>query len=99
MISPEKIKIYLHYEGDNDMFIRVGSSKEREIMKDSDFAELQNLIQDIILVKNNLASKEYAENVIKKLAENSIDSETVDFLYNKFYKGSRRSHNFHPPNS
>ena len=84
MISPEKLKIYLRYEGNDDWFVRVASPEEQEILKDNDFAAIRNLIQDIILVKNNLTSKEYAENVRKVLAENCIDSETVDFLYNKF---------------
>ncbi len=84
MISPEKLKTYLRYEGNDDWFIRAASTEEKEILKDNDFVEIRNLIQDIILVKNNLTSKEYAENVRKILAENCIDSETVDFLYNKF---------------
>ncbi len=87
MISPEKIKIYLHYEGDNDWFARVATPKEKEIMNDNDFFKIGSLIQDIILVKHNLTSKEYTENVRKILAENGIDSETVDLLYNKFNKG------------
>jgi hypothetical protein len=86
MITQEKIGIYIRYDGDIDGFVRVGSAKEKEIMNDNDFFEIQNLIQDIILMRRNLSSKQYTENTRKKLAENSIDPETVELLYNKFKK-------------
>ena len=81
---PEQIKIYIRYQGDNDYFARVASRHEKRIMNDGDFGEIRNLIQDIILMRNQLTSKQYTENTIKKLAENNIDAETAELLYNKF---------------
>lgn len=84
MIYPEQIKIYIRYAGDVDRFVLCASPEEKEIMKDNDFGKIQSLVQDIILMRRNLSSQEYIQNTRKILADNYIDSETVDLLYKQF---------------
>lgn len=84
MITNEKIKIYLRYRGDIDGFTLVGAPDEKAIVAESEFYEIRDLTQDIILMKRNLVSKEYAKRVRNKIKENEIDQEMVELLFDTF---------------
>ena len=69
MITKQKITIYLKYQN-IDNFARIASAKEKNILGDKDWALIENLIQDIHLLKNNMAvSYTHLENVYKQVKE------------------------------
>ena len=84
MITNEKIKIYLRYKGDIDGFTIVGTPDEKAVIAENEFYEVRDLTQDIILMKRNLVSKEYAKRVMNKIKENEINQEMVELLFNTF---------------
>jgi len=87
MITEEKIRIYLHYEGNDDYFSRCASQKHKDTLCDKDWVEIRDMVQDIILVRRNLTTKEYAEEVNRKIQQNELSEEMVELLYNKFKNG------------
>jgi len=74
MITSEKILIYKKYNGDIDHFARVGSSRDKSILTDLEWNQIDNLIQDIELSKKGLTSQEFNNKMHKRIAE-LIDSE------------------------
>jgi len=80
MITQEKVKIYNSFQGDVDGWARMGSKKEQSIMKDNDWALIDNLLQDILLVRKGLTSKEFSDNLQKRLVESCDSSETINQL-------------------
>lgn len=80
MLTSEKLKIYSHYKGDVDMWARIGRRKEKQIMTDDDWLIIDSILQDIRLVNSKLASKEYAEEVERKLEQYSTDVQTMEAL-------------------
>jgi len=76
MITVEKLKIFKKYQGDGDAFIRIGKKNEKRIMDYSDWRNIDELIQDIGLIKKKLASAEYEKSVSNKL-RNYCESQSV----------------------
>lgn len=82
MITKQKITIYLKYQN-IDNFARIASVKEKNILGDKDWALIENLIQDIHLLKNNMVSREMRdkiENKIKDFTEG--ENELIEKLIN-----------------
>lgn len=79
MITKEKIKIYEYCDGDVDKFSHASKS-HKKIMSGDDFFLITRLIQDIVIVKNNLASKEFQDKVEKSLQENCDGLGTILLL-------------------
>ena len=80
MITQEKIKIYSSFQGDVDEWARIGSKKEKAIMNDGDWSLIDSLVQDMLLVKKGLASKEFSETLQRRLVENCDNPETINQL-------------------
>jgi len=59
MITENKIKIYAKYGGDEDYFSRSGTAEEKQAIVGNEWYEIQNIIQDLNLIKNKVASDEY----------------------------------------
>lgn len=82
MITKQKITIYLKYQN-IDNFARIANAKERNILRDKDWGLIENLIQDIHLLKNNMVSREMRdkiENKIKDFTEG--ENELIEKLIN-----------------
>lgn len=82
MITKQKITIYLKYQN-IDNFARIASAKEKKILGDKDWGLIENLIQDIHLLKNNMVSREMRdkiENKIKDFTEG--ENELIEKLIN-----------------
>jgi hypothetical protein len=79
MITKEKIEIYKYYNGDVDGFGR-GNKSHKKVMSDSDFFIIGNLIQNLTIIKNKLASKQFEEETEKVLLENCDSLETINEL-------------------
>jgi hypothetical protein len=74
MINENKLKIFEKYDGDIDSWVRSGSKKEKSIMTDGDWYNIDAFIQDLSLVKKGLTSFEFNNVLISKFKEN-CDSE------------------------
>jgi hypothetical protein len=79
MITKEKIEIYKYYVGDVDNFSHASKS-HKKIISDEDFFLLTRLLQDIVIVRNGLATKEFQERVEKSIQENCDNQATIDLL-------------------
>ena len=68
MITKQKITIYLKYQN-IDNFARFANAKEKNILGDKDWALIENLIQDIHLLKNNMVSSEMRDKIENKIKD------------------------------
>jgi hypothetical protein len=80
MITQEKIKIFRRYEGDIDGWARSGSDRERMLMSENDWHSLNELLQDLILVKRGLTSSEFVNALNHKLTTSCDSDKTIDEL-------------------
>lgn len=80
MITSEKLNIYDKYSGDLDAFARVGTEKEKSIFNDDEWAFIDDLIQDIILLEKKLLSKEMEYKVKEKIKKHLIDENVKEEL-------------------
>ena len=81
MITKAKLEIFEYYHFDIDAFGH-GSKKHRQMMSEEEFVFLSNIIQDIKLIKNNLASKEFEIDLENKLIANCDNNETIREIRN-----------------
>jgi hypothetical protein len=79
MITKEKIGVYKYYDGDVDRFSHASKS-HKKIISEEDFFLITRLIQDIVIVKNGLAAKEFQDKVEKSLQENCDGIDTIHLL-------------------
>jgi len=79
MITQQKLEIYERYNGDNDLFARIGEKKEKELMRD-DWNLIENFIQDIGLINRLLASEDFIKAVKSNLQRNCDDDKTISQL-------------------
>ena len=87
MITEEAIQIYIHYEGNEDYFTRCGSQEHKDIFSGNNWLEIDDLVQDILLIKRNLITNEYAEKVKQKIQQHGLSQGNVELLYDKFKNG------------
>ena len=81
MITSKHIEIYKSYEGNGDAFIHCSSDEEKAYMTYKDWKLLDDFIQSIHLIKKGLSSKNFSEDLHKRLQENCDDKETINKLY------------------
>lgn len=82
MINNKKVLIYRKYEGNLDAWARIATLEEKEIMSDDDWYLIDELIQDVIISKQNM------EETLKKNVE---DKETIDEILNIAMKFKQKS--------
>lgn len=80
MISIDKIKIFQKYQGDIDYWARSSNKKEKLIISDNDWFLIDTLIQDMLLVKKGLSTKEFEANLDHRLKESCYNHEAIDHL-------------------
>ena len=80
MINNYKIKIYIKYNGDIDNWVRSGSNTEKSALKDGDWYLIGKFIEEIYLVNNKLASKEFENKLNEQLIEFCENSQVIDYL-------------------
>ena len=80
MITKEKLEIYSKYGGIIDGLSHVGTEEQKKLFSDDDWSIIDDFVQDIIIVKNKLASTGYAENLQNRLIENCSSKEVIDLL-------------------
>jgi len=83
MITIQKLKIYAAYSGDEDHLARVGKKLEKELFENnSDWFDIMNLYQDILLISKSLTSEHYKNAALEKM-KNICDDESYKFLITK----------------
>ena len=80
MITLRHIEIYKSYDGDGDGFVRCTTTEEKAVMDYKHWSLIESLIQDIRLIKNGLASEDYARAIYERLQENCDSEETIQEL-------------------
>ena len=80
MITSEKLAIYREYRNEDD-WQRAGSPK-RDVLADEDWVVICKLLQEISMLKRNLVSREYGEQIRKRLTEMTADEKTAQELLN-----------------
>lgn len=82
LLTLRHIEIHKAYGGDGDAFVRFASDEENSIMKYEDWALIEDLLQDIFLLKNADVSQDYREKVFRRIAESCEDEQTINELLN-----------------
>jgi hypothetical protein len=74
VITADKLKIYEAFRGDLDMWVRAGSGRDKEMMSDADWRQIEQLLGEITLVDRGLASEDFARRVETSLRDNTADA-------------------------
>lgn len=80
MITPEKVKVYMLYEGDDDMWARAGKKSEKELFELGDWSLIEKFIQQIALVERNLTSEKFAKSLEAELRKECANDEVIEEL-------------------
>ena len=80
MITLRHIKIYKEYNGDGDGFVRCATQEEKSIMDYQHWSLIDNLIQDVNLVKKGLVSDTFMNSITERLKKNCDNEETIQAL-------------------
>lgn len=81
-INNNKLKIYKFFNGDIDAFAQLGNLQQKSIITEKEWSLIDNLIQDLIIIKNGLASDSYACQLEKRLKDICDSKETIQELKN-----------------
>ncbi|WP_298613390.1 hypothetical protein [uncultured Odoribacter sp.] len=78
MITQKKLEIYNSFHGDVDTWCRMtmGTDSSYE-MKREDWYLIENLLQELSLMKKGVVSKEYEIKIRKELKDNCDSDETI----------------------
>jgi len=80
MITLIKLYEYERFHGFYDGFYIQKVKQGTQESSDEEWFLISNLIQDIHLINNGLASRDFSENLEKKLSENCENENTISFL-------------------
>lgn len=80
MITAKKLSIYRKYDGDVDGWARAGSWREKKIMSDQDWYDIDELLRRLHLVEAGLASAEFESQTRVMLEERTKNAEVARLL-------------------
>jgi len=78
MITLEKLKIYEKYM-DIDFFARSGTQEEKALLSDSEWMQIEHIIDSLFLIKNKSVSEDFEAKIYAEIDE-KIEPETFDKL-------------------
>lgn len=78
MITNEKLNIYQRFNGDIHTWGEFGSAMEKSEINDDEWLSIDELIQDLSLIKTGLASDTFIESVDRKLNDCCADENTIN---------------------
>ncbi|MBX3265413.1 MAG: hypothetical protein KF831_01780 [Acidobacteria bacterium] len=81
MITQEKLKLFVHYRGDLDMWSRTGKEHERNFMASSDWHLIDLLLQDANVIARGLGSKERTELAWERLRQNCESEQVIEEIF------------------
>ena len=82
MITLEHIEIYKKYGGNGDGFIRCATLEEKSIMSYHDWSLIDDIVQDLIIIKKGFASVSFIGLVDERLKKNCDNEEVIQVLMN-----------------
>jgi len=80
MITLKQIEIYNKYGADGDSFIRCATSEEKSNIDYEYWLLIDSMLQDLILIKEGLASDSFIQSAYKKMKEICENEETIHAL-------------------
>lgn len=86
MITIDKLKVYQKYGGDIDMWSRGASNRDRSIMDDRDWSNIDKAIQLLTIIQNGHASPELQLRTQEFLSEIVDTEDAIQFLRFVFFK-------------
>ena len=78
MITLPKLKIFNRFGGDPDHWTRSATAAQKTQISDDDWGDIETAIQDIILLKRGLTSKEYADELRTRLEKKCPDARVLE---------------------
>jgi hypothetical protein len=82
MITLKHLEIYRYYGGDGDALIRMGSEEDKKEMPYEVWKTIDELIQDISLIKSGITSKSFITQVNLKLKSVCQNQEVIEKMSN-----------------
>jgi hypothetical protein len=79
MITKVNLEIYKKYKGDGDMFVRCKTKLEQDLIDNGDFGLIDDLLQNMEIVDNGLASQSFIDKLTMDLRDN-VAPDCVDLL-------------------
>jgi len=79
MINKQKIEIFKKYGCDIDGFSRFGKKREKDIFSDEEWSLIDNVLQDLEMIKKGLCSTDYT-NKTEKILNQKFDKESIDLI-------------------
>lgn len=86
MITKRKLEIYQKYQGDIDIFARIGTCDEKQIASEEDWMIIDDIIFCIKLENKGLLSVVMKNKMKKNIEDNIEDKYTQDFLFSSVLK-------------
>ncbi|HEY1031074.1 MAG TPA: hypothetical protein VGD89_04835 [Flavipsychrobacter sp.] len=77
MITEQKIRTYISYNGDIDAWARAASMTNIE---NEDWYIIENLIQDLVMMEHDVVADKYKHEVENKLAKQCADEHTIALM-------------------
>ncbi|MCD2450345.1 hypothetical protein GO003_008095 [Methylicorpusculum oleiharenae] len=80
MITQYKLEIYKRYNGDLDGWCLLGGDREKTLMNDHDWFEIQELVQKVTLLKQGVVSQAFAQLINQAIQIQTDNEETANLL-------------------
>jgi hypothetical protein len=79
MLTAEKVKIFKKYKGYYDGYHIQNNGKEK-IISDNEWILIDNLMQDLFLIRNGMVSESFKANIIKQIIENCDNEQAFNLI-------------------
>ncbi|MDO8937537.1 MAG: hypothetical protein Q7U98_00085 [Methylicorpusculum sp.] len=80
MITQYKLEIYKRYNGDPDGCCLSGDEREKTLINEHDWFEIQELVQKVTLLKQGLVSRAFAQQINQAIQSQTDNEETAKLL-------------------
>lgn len=77
MLTLPQLQLLIKYHWRADRFAREAGASEKELMADLDWAQLAELLTDLQLYHQQLLSKDYARQLLRRLLATCADETTA----------------------
>jgi hypothetical protein len=81
MITSEQLNIYKKYGQDGDWLLRMGTTHEKATLDYESLSLINDLMQDLVLIRRGLVSLDYAERTIEALNNVCDNEETIKLFH------------------
>ncbi len=81
MITSEQLKVYIKYKANIDRLHLVGTEHERSTLDYESYWLIENLMQDLVLIRRGLVSLDYAKKALDTLNSVCDDESTIKLFH------------------